>query len=651
MISETPKTCPACGTIFAARDAGGICPECKLAVEPSADEIFDDQATLAPSEGSADFQSTEKRFGDFELLDEIARGGMGVVYRARDVRLNRNVALKMILSGQFASENDVRRFQLEAEAAANLDHSGIVPIYEVGKHQGHHYFSMKLLEGGSLAESMSELRRDVREAVALLSKVARAVHHAHQRGILHRDLKPANILLDSEANPLVSDLGLAKDASRDSDLTHSGAIVGTPGYMSPEQAAAKKEITTAADIYSIGAILYEMLTGRPPHVGESPMDTLLKVIDENVVAPREVDPNLDRTLELICLHCLERNPEARYSSAAALADDLDHWLEGEPVSVRPPSFGEAIGTAVRMNLRSAIGAVLIGGIIGGLFSFSMMINFLQNGLPYFDRTFSRFPSEPKPTLLLMLHDFAVSTSWPMVVLLTFVSYLGLLFVGMLNVWIVRPKPGSSTFAMGIVSGLVMSMAVYVTIGFILLIGFAHNNTSTDIFQLADVAFGTPAQQKEAREELMYRHPDIAKQNAKWRSQAFGQKVYDNGVAGIPTGIVTGFISSAILCILPAVLGTTFASRVMREEKPRHAILLYIEFVFALVFLMIALFLQFLVALSPRAADWVDPRWYAHLPGFAVGAVAVYAVFHRWDWRIRLALFMACVTIRNAMLSG
>ena len=207
----------------------------------------------------------------------------------------------MILSGQFASENDVRRFYQEAESAANLDHPGIVPIYEIGEHEGHHFFSMKLIEGGSLAELLPELRNDPRKLVRLIADVAHAVHHAHQRGILHRDLKPANILIDDGGNPLVSDLGLAKQIQSDSNITHTGAVVGTPAYMPPEQAAAEKEITTAADIYSIGAILYEALTGKPPHKGDTPMQTLLLVMESNVRSPRDLDSSVDRFLELICL--------------------------------------------------------------------------------------------------------------------------------------------------------------------------------------------------------------------------------------------------------------------------------------------------------------------------------------------------------------
>jgi tRNA A-37 threonylcarbamoyl transferase component Bud32 len=323
-----------------------------------------EQATLRPVAAAAGSPAGHS-FGDYELLSEIARGGMGVVYKARQVSLNRVVALKMILSGQLASAAEVQRFRAEAEAAAHLDHPHILSIYEVGEHGGQHYFSMKLVGGGSLAGRVPELVRDPRAAAALVANVSRAVHFAHQRGILHRDLKPANILLDADGTPYVTDFGLAKRTEGDSGLTQSGAFVGTPNYAAPEQARAEKQLTTAADVYSLGAILYELLTGRPPFKAATVFDTLMAVQEREPDHPRMVNPKVDRDLAEIALKCLAKDPAGRYGSAAELADDLNRWLAGEATFARPPSLAGLAWRWLRRNTAAAVTVVVLGLTWGG----------------------------------------------------------------------------------------------------------------------------------------------------------------------------------------------------------------------------------------------------------------------------------------------
>jgi serine/threonine-protein kinase len=335
---------------------------------------------------SGDRQSSHtfagRAFGDYELLREIGEGGMGVVYQARQKSLNRLVALKMIRLNGPTRESEVQRFRQEAETVALLDHPHIVPVYEVGECEGQPYFSMKLVSGGSLAQHLPRFRADPRSAVRLLALVARAVHYAHQRGILHRDLKPSNILLSVRSDcihaggsgrpneaqhyePFVTDFGLAKRLEAKASLTDTGAILGTPTYMAPEQALGKRgSITTATDVYGLGNVLYSLLTGRPPFQADTPLETLEQVKEQEPEPPCTINPRVDRDLQTICLKCLDKTPERRYRSAEELAQDLERWLVGEPIAARRVGLARRYRKWVRRHrvVVASLAASLLAGV-------------------------------------------------------------------------------------------------------------------------------------------------------------------------------------------------------------------------------------------------------------------------------------------------
>jgi tRNA A-37 threonylcarbamoyl transferase component Bud32 len=293
-------------------------------------------APLSPEWPSMGVWQTRVDFGGYELLEELGRGGMGVVYKARQKSLGRVVALKMILPTQLPTEQAVLRFQAEARAAARLRHPNVVAVHEVGELHGQPYFTMDYVEGRELGAVAAGQPMEPRAAARLMAQVAGAVEHLHQHGIVHRDLKPSNILVDQEGHPYVTDFGLALACGGDSQLTQSGMIVGTPSYMAPEQAAGRRQaVGPGADVYSLGAILYELATGRPPFDEPTPLETLVQVLEGEPPAPRTLNRHLPRDLELVILRCLEKRPEARYPSAGALAADLERFLREEPVEARP----------------------------------------------------------------------------------------------------------------------------------------------------------------------------------------------------------------------------------------------------------------------------------------------------------------------------
>lgn len=358
------RICARCGLEVTPDALEGLCPRCVAPVAFAAD--------IPCQSGRAVAEHEPLRYiGDYELVEEIARGGMGVVYSARQLSLNRMVAVKMILAGQLATPTEVRRFRAEAEAAATLQHPNIVAIHEIGEHHGQPYFSMDFIEGQSLAELSRDGPLPARRAAAIMQTVAEAIGHAHQRGILHRDLKPSNIVLDILGRPHITDFGLAKQVEselglRASNLTLTGQVLGTPSFMSPEQVSGQRDaVRPTTDIYSLGAILYCLVTGRPPFQGESIQQVFAQVTTAQPLSPGLLNPALPRDLETICLKCLEKEPQKRYATASELADELKRFLHDKPIRARPLGpFAKACRWG-RRNRTVSVSAALMLALVGG----------------------------------------------------------------------------------------------------------------------------------------------------------------------------------------------------------------------------------------------------------------------------------------------
>src|SRR3989454_4135158 len=369
VMSSVLRVCRKCGAKIFADTPEGLCTACLfetgLNLLASAPVATDDESgsaedvsnvTTAPQIKKAPRPAkTLMDFGDYELLEQIGRGGQGVVFRARQKSLNRIVALKVIGLGHWATEAHLKRFRLEAEAAARLEHPGIVPIHEVGEREGQCYFSMKFVEGGQLDEVVRRTPMSIRQAVELIAKVTRTVHYAHEHGILHRDIKPGNILLDAKGEPHLTDFGLARLVESESTVTHTLEVLGTPSYMAPEQAVGNNAVVSSAtDVYGLGAVLYQLLTGQPPFAGGTTYVTIKLLLDTEPRSPRLLNPKIDRDLSTICLKCLEKDSQRRYPSALALAEDIERWLKHEPIQARRAGVFTRGRKWVRRNPTSAL---------------------------------------------------------------------------------------------------------------------------------------------------------------------------------------------------------------------------------------------------------------------------------------------------------
>lgn len=358
--------CPRCGSESPPDSPGGVCPRCAFAgaLESRADDHDTQFLSLhdIPPPGQK-----VARIGDYELLEIIAHGGMGVVYQARQRSLNRVVALKLLLGGIHAGEDYQRRFRQEAEMAARLQHPNIVPIYEVGEHEGQPFFAMEYVAGSDLAKLTRENPLPPRQAAEYVNAVAKAIHYAHQQKVLHRDLKPSNILVGLDGRPRITDFGLARQADAESSLTVSGAVLGTPGYLPPEQASLKRgAIGVPSDVYALGAVLYHLLTGRPPFLAGTVADTLQQVLEAEPVTLRRLNRAIPQDLETICHKCLEKDVKRRYPTAQALADELGRFLDGKPIQARRVTAADRALKWARRNPALALASSLVVlALVGG----------------------------------------------------------------------------------------------------------------------------------------------------------------------------------------------------------------------------------------------------------------------------------------------
>ncbi|MGP8025892.1 MAG: serine/threonine-protein kinase, partial [Acidocella sp.] len=598
----------------------------------------------------------------YELLGEIARGGMGVVFRARQINLDRTVALKMLLAGQMASADEALRFRTEAEAAAQLDHPSIVPIYEVGEYEGQPYFCMKLVEGGTLAG----FRGPSEEAARLLATVARAVHYAHQRGIIHRDLKPGNILLDRERQPHVADFGLARRVEGDSKLTRTGAVMGTPAYMAPEQASGKRgEVTTLADVYSLGAVLYELLTGQPPFQAETPFDTLSQMMEKEPQPPRMLNPRVDRDLEALCLKCLQKDPRQRYGSAADLADDLDRWRRGEPTRARPPSAWQAARYWLRQNLRAALSVLVVGLVLGVLFGYTIYFRILQKPLTEtIDASYGRLPSTPRPWLAALPRP-----PGPVNIALAMAVVLAVTTAGLAIVLMARPQSAGADLSHGLAVGLVAAYISSLCGGAWTFAGYQMRNTlqgrenvlafKDDLLQrqpepLADVLFspefGELRGEVYAPDWQERRYPDLKGMARDDQRRILYDKMVCDAIIGVQIGLLWGMpLYFIVMFLVPALEALAAGSLWRRYRRPWPVTVAYVERIIPLAVTLIllaeavsALGLPTMVSQEWRAT--YQPAYWPLAVAPAVLVVAQVATWRGLSWWLRLLLHAGWIVL-------
>jgi tRNA A-37 threonylcarbamoyl transferase component Bud32 len=603
--------------------------------------LFDTRPTLSrlpsPADDAPQIAANRPSVPGYEVLEELGRGGMGVVCKARQIALNRVVALKMIRDGQLASPADVQRFRTEAEAVAQLDHPHIVPIYEVGERQGQPYFSMKLVEGGSLAQLLAQSPPVATGGlVRIIEQVAQAVHYAHQRGVIHRDLKPGNILLDAAGQPHVTDFGLAKRLGNEGGVTQTGAVVGTPSYMAPEQAGGKKVLTTAVDTYALGAILYEALTGRPPFRADTALDTLLQVLDHQLAPPHAINRRVDRDLELICLKCLAREPQERYGSAEALAADLGHWLAGEPISVRPPTFIALLRQWLRHNLGALVWALVIGLVVGGVFSLRCWVYLINEPQGLTAAAYARFPSLDSPWLARTwsFPEWCQSS-------IKVLTWLVIATPGLLIVLLIRPRNRLAEVGAGALTGLIAALVGLVTsVGWAFVCVVALWPAGDDL-QLVSAAFEESAQPGAAgspsMDRLLEKYPDLRNVPPRERGRWLNAKIYVDLLARVPVGIALATVLLLMFWETLAVGQTLAAGALLRHRGRVRAMLLPYLLEVGLLGTPAMLGGIVLTILCAWQREWLVLALAAL--GTGALATALAGTLRGWRWYVRVALYV------------
>jgi eukaryotic-like serine/threonine-protein kinase len=531
-----------------------------------------------------------KQFGDYELLEEVARGGMGVIDKARHIKLNRIRALKIILSGRFSSKGDVQRFHIE---------------------------------GGSLADRLLEFHADPHKAMELLAKVGRAVHHAHQRGILHRNLKSANILLEGDDQPRITDLGLARNTADGSNLTNTGAVLGTPSYMPPEQATGNAVITTAADIYSLGAIMYELLTGVPPYRGATAMEIVLQVREGKLEPPQKKFPSVDRDLQLICLKCLEHVPDERYPSALAVVNDLEAWVANEPISISAPSSSSSSLMAqasrwFRQNRQiTFIGFAVLMGIIATM---PFALTFVAGG--DFSEVYDRFPLDQRPWLF----SFGKLPNW-----FNLTMGFSLLFilwpsVGFLNALVGRPKTVWKALGTGCMTAILLTTVFSVLLGWMPLLRMTNDDARTKVLTSAlwpKDDESKVAKQKEA-EKLFTGLEDIPPDE---RAGVVADRLRSDRLASAPVALLIIFAFQCI-AMIPVVYGTAIGFTLLqRGHRIRIA---WLRYTLAWAFAFMALFMSIDATVDIFFGDSNSlPELAPELATTAISGILFWLVMRRW----------------------